>query len=198
MTSVSKKTKASDKYWEEFKEFLDEFMGETDRAAVIVGAAKLDLIMYQILQRFLLPSPGGSDDLLEGDSPLSTLSSKINILYRLGLIDASFARALHLVRRIRNGFAHEVTGCDLASGAHRNRVRELIAPLEEYDVFEGIQKHYFATTKRPSADFRTALAILVGRLEAICISTEPLKLFSGSKLIRDKWEKEKTNDKQPE
>lgn len=197
MTSVSKKTSTSDKYWEAFREFLDEFKGETDRAAVIVGAAKLDLIMYQILQRFLLPSPGGSDDLFEGDSPLSTLSSKINILYRLGLIDATFARALHLVRRIRNDFAHEVTGCDLASGTHRNRVRELIAPLEDYKVVEEIQKRYFATTKGPSADFRTALAILAGRLEGICIRTEPLKPFSDSKLIRDKWKK-KTNDKQPE
>ncbi len=58
MTSVSKKTDtAESKYWTAFNEFLDEFKGETDRAAVIVGAAKFDLIMYQILQRFFYPAP---------------------------------------------------------------------------------------------------------------------------------------------
>ena len=192
MTSKRKVPTTSDKYWEAYLEFLEEFKGETDRAAVIVGAAKLDLIMYQILQRFLLPNPGGSDELLGGDSPLSTLNSKINMLYRLGLIDATFARSLHLVRRIRNDFAHEVTGCDLASGTHRNRVRELIAPFEDYEGVEEIQKRFFATSKGSSADFRTALAILTGRLEAICIHIEPLKPFSDSKLIRDNWKKKKT------
>jgi len=150
------------------EEFLDEFKDETDRAAVIVGAAKLDLIMHQILQRLLLPNPSGTDDLLEGDSPLATLNAKIHMLYRLGIIDASLARLLHLTRRIRNDFAHETTGLDLGSGAHRNRVRELVAPLEKHEWFEKIQDRYFADSKGPSTDFRTVLAILVVRLEGIC------------------------------
>ncbi len=160
---------------------------------MIIGAAKLDLIMYHILQRLLLPTTGTADELLEGDSPLSTLSAKINLLYRLGLIDADFARALHLARKIRNDFAHEVSGCDLTSGTHRNRVRELIAPIQEYDFVEGVQKKYFADKASPSADFRTALAILAGRLEGVCLHTKPLTPTSNCKLILDNW-KEKSSD----
>jgi hypothetical protein len=100
----------------EFRAFFDEFKNETDRAAVIVGAAKLDYLLYQILGRYLLPITGTKDDeLLEGDSPLSTFSSRINLCHRLGLIDTQFARSLHLVRKIRNTFAHEVSGCRLGT-----------------------------------------------------------------------------------
>lgn len=185
----------SDKYWEALREFLDEFKDETDRAAVIVGAAKLDLVMHQILQRLFLPNPRTPDELLEGDSPLSTLSAKINILYRLGLIDANFARALHIVRRIRNDFAHEVTGCDLSSGAHSNRVRELISPLEEFHIVEQIRGAFFPDAKGPSADFRIALAILAARLEGLCMGTKPMTPHSHYKLIADRWKKKNSDDK---
>src|SRR5438270_10281747 len=39
------------------------------------------------------------------------------------------SRALHLIRRIRNSFAHEVSGAKLDSGPHRDRIRELAAPF---------------------------------------------------------------------
>jgi len=176
---------------ESIVEFINEFKGETDRAAVIVGAAKLDLIMYQILQRVLLPNPSGTDDLLEGNSPLATLSAKIHMLYRLGIIDANLARLLHLVRRIRNDFAHETTGCDLGSGAYKNRVRELIAPVEKYEAFKKIQDRYFADSRGSSADFRTVLAILVTRLEGVCENTQTLPSSPASLTRTSKGEESK-------
>ena len=108
--------------WNSFSQFVEEFRDESDRAAVVLGAAKLDLVLYQILQAYLLPTTTGKDELLDGDSPLGTFSSKINISYRLGLLASSFARALHLVRKIRNAFAHDVSGCSLTTGAHSDRV----------------------------------------------------------------------------
>jgi hypothetical protein len=69
----------------DFKKFVDEFKGESDRAAVILGAAKLDLLLYQIIQQYLLPITGSKDELLDGDSPLGTFSAKILLANRLGL-----------------------------------------------------------------------------------------------------------------
>jgi len=116
--------------------FVEGIINEEDRATVILVAAKLDLILYQILQKHLIPVPGSKDELLENDGPLSTFSAKINMAYRLGLIDNSFSRSLHLIRKIRNNFAHEVEGCTLDSGAHRDRVRELIAPAKDLEFFK--------------------------------------------------------------
>ena len=100
---------------EAFEKFLDEFKSESDRAAVILGAAKLDILLYQLLTKFLIASPAGTDELFDGDAPLGTFSSKINLAHRLGLIDKDFSRALHLIRKIRNSFAHEISGTTLES-----------------------------------------------------------------------------------
>src|SRR5437016_8187867 len=82
--------------------FVDDFAKESDRAAVIVGAAKLDLLLYQLLEKVLLPSTSNTDELLAGDSGLSTFHSRIHAAHRLGFIDDQLARALHLIRKIRN------------------------------------------------------------------------------------------------
>jgi len=49
-----------------YMKFMNEFKDESDRAAVILGAAKLDTLLYQILDRHFLPSLSASDELLEG------------------------------------------------------------------------------------------------------------------------------------
>ena len=51
-----------------FTDFLDKFKEESDRAVVIVGVAKLDSLLYQILKKALLPSP---------TSVMSTLNCRI-------------------------------------------------------------------------------------------------------------------------
>jgi hypothetical protein len=190
----SRKKEPRDRYFESFELFIHEFKNETDRAAVIVGAAKLDLVMYQILQRFFLPSPRSDDELFEGESQLSTMNAKINILYRLGIIDADFAKALHLVRKIRNDFAHDISGCDLSSGSHRNRVRELFAPFEAYPKVEEAQQLFFKNSTGPSADFRTILAILAAQLEILCSVTKVVS-HSTLKLIPERWKKENQDKK---
>lgn len=149
----------------EYERFANEFTKESDRAAVILGAAKLDLMLGQILERVLLPCASGRDELLEGDSPLSTFSARINICFRLGIIASDLSRALHLVRRIRNSFAHEVSGVTLESGAHRDRITELVMPLRAIRGFDFFLSHYFAGKTGPSIEFRAAVALLTFRLE---------------------------------
>jgi hypothetical protein len=127
----------------DFVRFAKEFAGESDRAAVIVGAAKLDLLLQQILGAYLLPSATTRDELLEGDSPLATFSARINACYRLGLISANFVRALHLIRRIRNAFAHESTGVSLDAGAHADRVKELTGMFQQHGAFCWLLDEFF-------------------------------------------------------
>jgi hypothetical protein len=157
-----------------FYEFVNEFKGESDRAAVIIGAAKLDYMLYQILAKYLIPNAGNSDDLLDGDSPLSTFSSRINICYRLGILDAGFARALHLIRRIRNSFAHEISGGKLDSGPHRDRIKELAAPYAQAKAYSDTKKAIMHNKAGAAADFFTVLSILVLRLEAVFEDIEAL------------------------
>jgi hypothetical protein len=145
----------------EFVAFVQEFVDESDRAAVILGAAKIDTQLYQILQRVFVPQPSSRDDLLDTERPLSSFSSRINIVYRVGLIDAEFVRALHLIRRIRNTFAHELSGVSLSAGPARDRIRELVAPLKALPQFFEASREFFGGKDKllePSSDFRVAVA----------------------------------------
>lgn len=151
-----------------FYEFVDEFKNESDRAAVILGAAQLDLHLYELLSLVLRPCTSRSDDLLDGDGPLGTFSSRITLAHRLGLIDDEFCRALNLIRRIRNAFAHELTGTSLDSGAHRDRVRELTAPFRSSDAFEYILGQFFEEDPGPGAGFRAVVALASIRLSGAC------------------------------
>ena len=166
-----------------FRQFVNEFSSESDRAAVVLGAAKLDLVLYQLLQAFLLPSGHGKDELLDGDSALGTFSAKINIAHRLGLIDAAYARSLHMVRKIRNAFAHEVSGCSLTIGAHSDRVRELSLPFRHFGFYPILKNEFFPDKEGSGADFRTTLAIMVVRLEKLLVGIEMITNYQMKPLV---------------
>lgn len=166
---MSKKTKEKLRHHrtiEEFQTFANEFKSESDRAAVILGTAQLDLLLFQLLDSTLLPVTNGKDELLEGDSPLATFSARINACYRLGLIEAEFARALHLVRRIRNSFAHEVSSATLDAGAHRDRVRELVAPFAANWGLREMLEQFFDNDESTGARFRACIALMSIRLDS--------------------------------
>lgn len=182
---------------QEYSEFVVEFKGESDRAAIILGAAKLDLLLYQILLKFLLPCASSQDELFDQERPLSSFAAKIDLCYRLGIIDSEFSRALHMIRKIRNDFAHEVSGCSLNTGSHRNRVKELVAPLKIYNIFEITRRGFLAEKPSYSVDFRVALAIIGLRLEVALSNIEPIRL-KAFPLILPSWERLKSGESSKE
>jgi hypothetical protein len=73
-----------------------------------------------------VPITSSADDLFDGaNAPLGTFSSRIEMSYRIGLISVKFTRDLHLVRKIRNDFAHNIHGCSFEDVKVRARVTEL-------------------------------------------------------------------------
>jgi DNA-binding MltR family transcriptional regulator len=91
-------------------EFLHEFQKETDRAAAVLGGAYLESRLEELLRsKFVGPSKL-VDDLLRRQGALSSFSAKISIAYAVGLISKQAAEDLHVVRDIRNHFAHEPSG----------------------------------------------------------------------------------------
>lgn len=181
-------TRRMDEFLNELIVFSQEFGGETDRAFVILGAAKLELLLQQILLKKLLAHPGGNDELFDGDAPLSTFNAKINMSYRLGLIGAEFARALHLVRRIRNSFAHELSGATLNSGPHRDRISELSRLFDNTWII-GTMKGYreFARESDASATFSAILYLLMSRLQQAIYRCDTLPSDKAMPLIHRHW-----------
>ncbi len=96
-----------------FDEFADELQAERNpRSLIILASAKTDTQLRAILDKFLgskVAKANDQDELLDGDAPLSTYSSRIKICQRLGLIDESLAKILEKLRGIRNQAAHWIS-----------------------------------------------------------------------------------------
>ncbi|MFQ6403931.1 hypothetical protein ACIDE9_04135 [Methylophilus sp. 'Pure River'] len=111
-------------HWDEV--FDREFSKESDRAAVILAGSMCENALGQLLRISLVASPTSNDELMDGaNAPLSTFSAKINACYRIGLISRQFTRDLHLIRSIRNKFAHNISGCSFDESSVRSQVLEL-------------------------------------------------------------------------
>ena len=175
MKSKTQKSKIENDQIKAFDELITQFNENSDRAAIILGVAKLDYLLYQLLDFYLISNYTSDEPLLEGDRPLSTFSSRINLSYRLGLIDADFAKALQLIRKIRNEFAHGVNDSKLSDPPHRDRTKELALIFKYTVVFPEVRKMYFSDLTESSAVFFTSLAILIMRLETIILKIDPIE-----------------------
>ncbi len=98
----------------DFSAFLQEFQGETDRGAALVGAALIDLKLADTLRSFMV-SPAAARSLLGGGmAALGTFSARIKATFALGLIDDHERGECDLIRRVRNEFAHRPHGVGFA------------------------------------------------------------------------------------
>jgi DNA-binding MltR family transcriptional regulator len=167
---TKKNTDHSPRHWDTL---LDrEFQNESDRASVILAAALLDSALEVLLKAFLAPSSNAEDTLFDGtNAPLGTFSGRIEMAYRLQLIDAAFARNLHLVRRIRNDFAHNISGCTFADSAVVGRLTELRRSSGVIEDMPKVRKLYPAGAR---GDFQTIVSWLQWMLRSVAEDIRPV------------------------
>jgi hypothetical protein len=85
-----------------------EFYTAGDRAAVILQASNVENILQGVIEKKMRQplSRDLRERLFEGNGPLSSFASKINVAYALRLFGDVFRHDLDLIRELRNGFAH--------------------------------------------------------------------------------------------
>jgi hypothetical protein len=160
--------------------FMLTFMLHPDHVAVIVAASKMDELLAFAIRKRLLPCPQKKDELLESERGLGTFSNRIDLAYRLGLISADLARALHIFRRIRNDFAHAYEGQSLDVAPHKDRVEELSTRINMHPNITNLRKIIGAAPNigPQKLSFIIAATLVITRLETIkpligTISSEP-------------------------
>ncbi len=175
MAKKKQSPKSSRGNWaQDFFSFIRDLRDESERATVIIAAAKLDQLLYHLLVATLRPCPSNNDELLGRNRPLSSFGARINLAHRMGLITDEFAESLHLVQRIRNHFAHEVAGASLGSGNNRNDVRKLVAPYLNTEDYQLGMQHFFQDEHNPSNQFRMIVTMFAFRLEKAIDSAKRL------------------------
>ena len=155
----------------EFDAFADDLLAEREpRPLVIVGTAKVETLLLQVLGGHLLPKLSKGDDqdeLLEGDRPLATLSARIKMCYRLGLIDHSLYADLDALRNVRNICAHSVAFKPHQSPA-RDHVQHLVRRIAVRRSYKLTQERFFGQESLTTAmELQCALLTLCVLLESI-------------------------------
>lgn len=175
---------------DEFLQFYLDFVLESDRAAAVLGAAKLDFQLKKLIEKTLLSPYNKGDNILNDSKALGTFSARIHIAYRLGLINKELARALHLIRKIRNKFAHEINSHHLKE--HEDQVKELIKPLitgNGYGDMYKIVKGKMNPSEQSAVDFRISLGAIASKLEEAIQKTTTLSSQKAVGLIPLNWHK---------
>ena len=113
---------------------------ESDRGCALMAAAYLDAMLERLLRRAFVDNQSVANGLLDQTKPLGTFSSRIDLAYLLGHIGEHARRDLHLIRKIRNEFAHTTDLIDFVAPAIVGRCGELHCPLRK--TGDSPRKHY--------------------------------------------------------
>lgn len=103
---------------------------ESDRGAILVASSLLEQSLESIIKDKLIGPVEGveKDPLFKGaNPPLGTFSAKIEVAYRLKLIDEDQKKTLNTFRSLRNKFAHTVSVSKLLDPSVKD---QLIAAIE--------------------------------------------------------------------
>ena len=120
---------------DEVLEFRSSLKTETDRGVALVCAAYLETELETLLRRSFVNAPKVVEHLFEPSGPIGTLSSETDLALAIGKIDFDAHRGLHLIRKIRNEFAHDHQVRSFTDNDIAARCRELIGlnPYPEAD-----------------------------------------------------------------
>lgn len=117
---------------------IDKLHEESDRACAVLGVATLDALLENLLRGSTLSD--SPKELYEGSGALATFAAKIDVAYSFGLISAEERHDLHLLRKIRNDFAHAVNHVlAFETRAVADRVHALALPqiLDGHPILAG-------------------------------------------------------------
>ncbi len=109
-----------------FSEHYSLLSEESDRGAVLIAASLLDVALENLVKAKLVKQKNKKDSLFDGaNAPLGTFSSRIEIAFRLGLIQNSTREMLDVFRRLRNDFAHKISIKSLEDPIVKNRLNAI-------------------------------------------------------------------------
>jgi hypothetical protein len=108
------------------KNFSISLRKESVRGSAIICATIIEESLSMIIKAKLTPSLKKHDELFEGVyAPLGTFSAKIDFAYRIGLIDYYDRLSFHIIRKIRNEFAHSFDDITFESPVVKDLIQEL-------------------------------------------------------------------------
>jgi hypothetical protein len=159
-----------------------QMLEERGRGAVLVGVARVDAALENLLQALMAPASNKGDGLFLPDRPLGSLGAKVALARRLGLIDVPVERALSALRKLRNAFAHTAESASLSDPIHSARLEEIYAEARANPLWTPLEAVLNAQAPAPQGpldpalrDYILLITILVAFLEATAQQLSPFQ-----------------------
>jgi mannitol operon repressor len=114
---------------EDLAKFVEELRRESDRGLPLVATALIDQLLRDSLRALSCENGSVSKLLDEPNAPLGTFSSRIEACFALGLIDQFEYSQIHVLRKVRNEFAHARHGMDFKASKVQGLCSSLKADL---------------------------------------------------------------------
>jgi DNA-binding MltR family transcriptional regulator len=131
----------------ELDDVHDQLLNEGDRATALVGAARLETNLEQLLRRLLVDDAEIVDDLFGENRPLESFSSCIKMAFCLGLIGPELRKNLDVIRGIRNDFGHTHRKLSFNDDSIRDRCMNLaFVPSGRKATLTGTARERFVQT----------------------------------------------------
>jgi hypothetical protein len=102
---------------DKYRHALKEIPKQRDRGAAIIATAILEEHLLEAIQSRLERHAHTEKKMFNNDGALCTFSARIDLGVLIGLYPELFQRKLHLIRRIRNNFAHSMQPVSFKSQA---------------------------------------------------------------------------------
>ncbi len=109
----------------EFMDFRYSLIQESDRGSVLMAAAFIEDKLGCLLELYFIENEKVCKQLLNGNGALATFSSKIDLTFLLGLIPKNIFNDLHILRKIRNDFAHTASKISFETPSIKDRTKAL-------------------------------------------------------------------------
>ncbi|WMT90162.1 hypothetical protein [Pelagibacterium sp. H642] len=108
--------------WATREDVQKEMDASSDRACAIIGGSYVESCLEVALRTHLLHDEVAFKDALSR-GPLSTFHGKIEVAYLSRLLSPEGRHDIHLVRKIRNHFAHNLEASDFETDQMRDLTR---------------------------------------------------------------------------
>ena len=121
---------------------------ESDRAVALLATAFLDEQCKAALVRHFVDDLKLSAKLFSGYGPVASFSARVDMLLALGHIAEMVHRDLHVIRKVRNEFAHHADLIDFKDAAIRKQCDRLsvVTTLKVCDATTDARAKFLLTT----------------------------------------------------
>jgi DNA-binding MltR family transcriptional regulator len=103
------------RWMDEHNRIAAKYADESDRAAALLAASFLEEQLKDALQSVFVDDAEMMQNLFAGYGPLSSFRARIDLAYALGHIPKALHREFHIIRKIRNHFAHHADVTDFST-----------------------------------------------------------------------------------